>query len=183
MRRLLGLSVVVCLVAVPASVASVDPRIFVLSQADVPRGYMFDESNSLLITRAIVDAAPGDEGGQALARAGFVNGYFARYTNYGPPHWRYVNSAAYAFRQPSGARRYLLWMMKSAFAKVSGPKRVGLGDEAWLYTMTSPDTGTSVLWRHGRVVAWVSCLEMARHRSLALAQAHKQQRRIAAQLS
>lgn len=166
-----------------ALAAGVDPRVFVLAQADVPRGYEFDKDNSLLVTRAMVDRAPTDDGARALARAGLVNGYFARYTNYGGPRWSYVNSAAFAFRQPKGAKSYLLWWMRS-IARSAGPaQRIRLGNEAWLFTASSPDTGTSVLWRHGRVVALVGCLEMRRHRSLALAQARKQERRIAARVS
>jgi hypothetical protein len=184
MRLLLGVLLVAAVLAVPAG-AAVDPRVFVLSQADAPRGYLFDKDNSLLMTRAMVDSAPSEKGAQALARAGFVNAYFARYTRYGPPHWSYVNSAAYAFRQPRGAESYMRWMTRTGFGKGSGPpRRIALGDEAWLYTISSStDTGTAVLWRHGRVVAMVSCFEMTGHRSLALAQARKQQRRIFAQLS
>ena len=163
--------------------AALDPRVFVLSQADVPRGYLFDKDNSLLITRATVDRVPSDKGAQALARAGFVNAYIARYTSYGPSRWSYVNSAAYAFRGPSGAQTYVRWMLKTGLGNIGRPQRIALGDEAWLYTMSSTDTGTAVLWRHGRVVALVSCMEMTRHRTLALAQARKQQRRIVAQLS
>jgi hypothetical protein len=183
MRWLSAALLAAAVFALPASAARIDPRLLVLHQVDVPARYVFDEDNSLLFTRAMVDSGR-DDGARALARAGFVNGYFARYANYGPPHWSYVNSGAYAFRQPKGARTYLL-RMKAEFAKRSvRPQRLGLGDEGWLFMVsTSTDTGTSVLWRHGRVIAWVSCLEMTRHRSLALAQARKQERRIAAQVS
>jgi hypothetical protein len=57
--------------------------------------------------------------------------------------------------------------------------RIQLADEAWLYDDTAED-GTVVAWRHGRVVAYVSCSEMANHGALALALARKQQRRIVA---
>jgi hypothetical protein len=177
--RLLLVLLASVLFALPAA-AAVDPRVFVLSQADVPRGYQFDRDNSLLITRAMVDRAPSDKDARALVRAGFVNAYFARYTRYGKPHWSYISSVAYAFRQSTGARGYLGWMRKSASTQGSGrPQRIALGDEAWLFTISSSDTGTAILWRHGRVVAMVSCFEMTRHRSLALAQAGKQERRVA----
>ncbi len=61
-------------------------------------------------------------------------------------------------------------------------RRVQLGDEAWVLTSSRDETGTYVVWRHGRVVSFVSCLQMTQHRTLALAQARKQERRIAAKL-
>jgi len=181
MRAVLGAVVIAVVLALPASAASTDPRVFVLSQADVPKGYMFDESNSLLVPRALIDRA-SDEGSRRLRRSGFQAGYFARYLNSNPPYWRYVNTVAYVFREPKGARTFLPWMIRTGFAQAGGARRVDLGDEAWMYTSNSRKTGTSVVWRYGRVLAWVSCLEMTGHRTLALAQARKQQRRMAAAL-
>ena len=51
-----------------------------------------------------------------------------------------------------------------------------------MYSSSSPDGGTVVIWRYSRVVAWVMCQEMAAHRKLAIALARKQQQRIAAAL-
>src|SRR5262245_24585607 len=53
--RLLGIALAVVSLAVPASGASINPKLFVLGQTDVPRGYDFDESNSLLLSKATVD--------------------------------------------------------------------------------------------------------------------------------
>jgi hypothetical protein len=182
MRWLLALAAAAVL-ALPASAAGVDPRLFVLRQIDVPPRYDFDEDNSLLIPSGARLAGVPDESAKALVRLGFVGGYIARYTNYGPPRWRYVNSVAFVFREAKGARSYLPLMVKSGFAQGGGrARRVNLGDEALLYSSSSRSTGTAIIWRHGRVVAYVSCSQMTEHRALALAQARKQQRRIAAEL-
>jgi hypothetical protein len=180
--RWLVAALVAAALALPASAASVDPRLFVLHQIDVPPRYEFDEDNSLLISPADVARVPG-EAGKTLARSGFVTAFYAPYTNYGPPYWRYVNSAAFVFRQPNGARGYLPVVVKSWFSnRRLQARRVDLGDEALLYTSSSRTSGTAVVWRQGRVVAFVGCSHMAEHRALALAQARKQQRRIASEL-
>lgn len=182
MRWLVAALVAAAVLALPASAAGVDPRLFALRQVDVPARYVFDEDNSLLIRRALLAGVP-DESARALVRYGFVSGYLARYTNYDPPRWRYVNSVAFVFRQPQGARSYMPLLVKSWFAQASGrSRRIDLGDEALLYSSGSRTTGTAVLWRYGRVVAYVSCSQMTEHRALALAHARKQQRRIAAEL-
>jgi hypothetical protein len=154
----------------------------VLHQIDVPARYEFDEDNSLLIPGARL-ASVADENARVLVRLGFVSGYIARYTNYDPPRWRYVNSVAFVFRQPKGARTYMPLLVKSGSAQVGGRvRRVNLGDEALLYSSSSRSTGTAIVWRQGRVVAYVSCSQMTEHLALALAQARKQQRRIATEL-
>ena len=182
MRWLLAAFVAAAMVAPLSSAVSVDPRLFVLHQIDVPPRYQFDEGNSLLISPADVARVPG-EAGKTLARSGFVTAFYAPYTNYGPPYWRYVNSAAFVFRQPKGARGYLPLVVKSWFSdRGLRARRVDLGDEAMLYTSSSRKTGSAVVWRHGRVLAFVGCSYMTGHRALALAQARRQQRRIASEL-
>jgi hypothetical protein len=179
MRWLLAVLVAAGAFALPASAASVDPRLFVLHQVDVPARYFFDEDNSAIISRGMVLASP-DEQARLLARSGFLAAYFARYLNSDPPRWRYVNSGAYVFRRAGGAKT---WMEKLAREQGRGQtqrSKLDLGDEAWVLTSSSRRTGTSVVWRHRGVLAWVSCEQMVRHRTLALAQARKQQRRIAA---
>jgi hypothetical protein len=151
MRLLTGILGAAVLVGVPASAATVDPRLLTLGQTDMPARYLFDDDNSLLLTRASLAGVNGGPG-RALVRSGFVNGYL-----------------------PS--------VVKAGFGQLVGrPSSIRLGDEARVYTTGAPDEGTAVVWRHGRVVAFVSCTEMARHRALCLAQARKQQRRIAAAL-
>jgi hypothetical protein len=184
MRSLLFALAAGAVLALPSSAAGVDPRLFVLHQIDVPARYEFDEDNSLLVpgARARLAGLP-DESARVLVRLGFVNGYVARYTNYDPPRWRYVNSVAFVFRDAKGARGYMPLLVKSGFAQGSWRSRgIDLGDEALLYSSGSRSTGTAVVWRYGRVVAYVSCSQMTEHRALALAQARKQQRRIAAEL-
>ena len=94
MRSLLLALAAVAVLALPSSAAGVDPRLFVLHQIDVPARYEFDEDNSLLMPDRARLAGLPDESARVLVRLGFVNGFFARYTNYDPPRWRYVNSVA-----------------------------------------------------------------------------------------
>ena len=182
MRWLLSILVAAGMLALPALAASVDPRLFVLSQADVPSGYLFDDDNSLLFTRAQLERVPDDES-RVLLRAGFQAGHFARYLNSNPPRWRYVNSGVFVFLRPKGARTYMPRLIKAEFVQRGvRPRRVSLGDEAWVYASASRAIGTSVVWRYGRVLAWVNCSQMTNHGTLARALAGKQQRRIATEL-
>ena len=158
-----------------------DPKALVLPQADVPARYLFDPGNSMAIPRSFAVAAK-TEGARDLVRAGFVGGYFARYSNTGPPRWRYITSGAYLFRDAVGARKVLPSMVASMNRGLGRTRRVQLGDEAWVVSSSRDETGTYVIWRHGRVVSFVSCLQMTQHRTLALAQARRQERRIAATL-
>jgi hypothetical protein len=164
-------------VAVPSSAASVSPKLYALSQADVPEGYFFDKDNSLLLSKATVDRASNDES-RLLRRLGFLGAYLGAYLNTSPPKWRFIHSGAFVFRAASGARGLVrTWRMKGPAPFSGRGERIQLGDEAWLYKDTTQG-GSAVVWRHGRVVAYVSCTEMANHRVLALRLARKQQRRI-----
>ncbi len=165
---------------VPASAASVDPRLFALTQADVPRGYAFDENNSLLLSKATVDRGANEES-RFLKRHRFQGAYFGTYLNTEPPKWRFVHSGAYVFSAATGAVAF----ERYARAKRVTPltfrgRRLNLGDEAWLYTGRSATDGSAVVWRYRRVIAYVTCTDMSGHRELALALARKQQRRIVA---
>jgi len=182
MRWLLVVVVAAGVLAFPVTAASVDPRRFVLNEVDVPRGYLFDENNSLLVTRAQLTRVPEGES-RRLVRLGFQAGYYARYRNSDPPRWRYVASGAFVFLKSTGPRAYMPRLIKSEFVKAGvRARRVGLGDEARLYVSSSREEGSSVVWRSGRVLAWVSCSQMTNHEALALAQARKQQRRVAREL-
>ena len=181
MRWLLAFLVAAALLPASAGSASVDPKALVLPQADVPARYLFDPGNSLAISRSFAIRAKTD-GVRDLLRAGFVSGYFARYLNTGPPRWRSITSGAYLFRDLVGARKALPSMVAGMTRGLGRARRVALGDEAWVLTSSRDETGTYVVWRHGRVVSFLSCLQMTHHRALALAQARKQDRRIAAEL-
>ena len=134
MRSVLVLLAAAAALVVPASAASVDPRLLVLHQVDVPARYFFDEENSMLLPRALV-AQPG-KGARILKQSGFQTGYFARYLNSGPPRWRYVTSLAYVFRQPKGARIFMSWVTDTGFAHAGGRVTpVDLGDKAWMHTL------------------------------------------------
>ncbi len=104
MRPVLVLLAAAAAFVVPASAASVDPRLLVLHQIDVPARYFFDEDNSMLMPTPLVASLGKGLCTAALRRRRLLSGYFARYVNSGPPRWRYVDSAAFVFRQPQGAR-------------------------------------------------------------------------------
>jgi hypothetical protein len=177
--RWLLLGLIAVAVAVPASAANVNPKMFTLSQADVPSGYFFDRDNSVLLSKAAVDHASNEES-RFLRSIGFEGAYFAAYLNSSPPKWRFVNSAAFVFRGASGARAFVRAARKAGQTPFTQRAvRVRLGDEAWLSEDAS-EPGSTVAWRQGRVAAYVSCREMVGHRALALALARKQQRRIVA---
>jgi hypothetical protein len=163
--------------AVPSSAASVSPKILALSQADVPQGYFFDKDNSLLVSKATINRSSTEEA-RFLRRLGFEGAYFGTYLNTSPPKWKSVHSGAYVFRAANGARAYVRTARRHGLTPLTHRgDRIQLGDEAWLYEDTAADE-TGVAWRHGRVVAYVTCTEMAKHHALALALARKQQRRI-----
>ena len=164
-------------VAVPSSAASVSPKLYVLSQAEVPSGYFFDKDNSLLLSKASVDRASNEES-RLLRRLGFLGAYLGTYVNTSPPKWRFVHSGAFIFRGATGASELVrTWRTKGPTPFSGRAERIELGDEAWLYKDMT-EGGSALVWRHGRVVAYVSCTEMANHRELALRLARKQQRRI-----
>jgi len=145
--------------ALPSSAASVNPKLYALSQADVPTEYYFDKDNSLFLSKAIVDRASNEES-RLLRRLGFEGAYIAAYLNTSPPKWRFVHSGAFVFRAASGARAFVRTARRTGLTPF--PRRghrIKLGDEAWLYKDTA-EGGTAVAWRQGRVVAFVSCTEM-----------------------
>ena len=169
-----------------ASAANVAPIELVLRQIEVPPGYQLDEDNSFAIPNAYLAAKP--EGRRMVARTGRLSGYYARYTNYGSaasPRWRYVNSAADVFRRPDG-RGGVPDLVRQADQKRADRARQAhfgdIGTTARVYSSSSADDGTVVIWRYSRVVASVRCQEMtapseARDRARA-----NQQQRIAAAL-
>ena len=164
-------------IAVPSSAASVSPKLYALGQADVPEGYLFDKDNSLLLSKATVDRASNEES-RFLRRNGFEGAYYGTYLNTSPPKWRFIHSGAFIFRAANGARAFVREARRGAFAPFPrGGERIQLGYEAWLHEDTKTG-GSTVVWRQGRVAAYVSCTEMVTHRALALSLARKQQRRI-----
>ena len=166
--------------AVPSSAASVSPKLFALSETDVPKGYFFDKDNSLLLSKATIDRASNEEA-RFLRSIGFEGAYLGTYLNTSPPKWRFVHSGAFVFRAEKGASAFVRTARKHGLTPFTTGRgeRIQLGDEAWLSQATAADE-TAVAWRQGRVVAYVSCTEMAKHRSLTLALARKQQHRIVA---
>ena len=164
--------------AVPSSAANVSPKLYALSQADVPEGYFFDDDNSLLLSKAMVDRASNEES-RFLRRNGFEGAYYGTYLNTSPPKWRFIHSGAFIFRAANGASAFVREARRGAFAPFprGGERIIQLGNEAWLHEDTKSG-GSTVVWRQGRVAAYVSCTEMVNHRALALALARKQQRRI-----
>jgi hypothetical protein len=162
--------------AVPSSAASVTPKLYILSQADVPQGYFLDKDNSLLLSKATVDRASNEES-RLLRRLGFMGAYLGTYLNTSPPKWKFIHSGAFVFRAANGASELVrTWRTKVPTPFSGRGERIRLGDEAWLFKDT--EGGSAVVWRQRRVVAYVRCTEMTSHRVLALTLARKQQRRI-----
>ena len=167
MRTLLAALVVAAVVPTTAGAASVAPRDLTLFELDAPARYLFVPSDSGGFSRSDFAAAQTGEA-RKLVRAGFVGLYVARYMSTDPPRYRFVTSGAYLFRGAAGARSVLASQFRSTAGAGYGPaQRVRLGDEGWVRTSSSPDTGT-VVWRHGRVLAFMICSEMVRHRTLAV---------------
>ena len=161
------------------SAASVSPKPYVLSQAEVPQGYFLDKDNSLLLSKTTVDRASNEES-RLLRRLGFMGAYLGTYLSTSPPKWRFIHSGAFVFRAAKGASELVrTWRTKVPTPFSGRGERIRLGDEAWLYKDT--EGGSAVMWRHGRIVAYVRCTEMPNHRVLALTLARKQQRRIVTQ--
>ena len=181
MRLLVVVLFAVALFPGGANAATVDPKALVLSQTDVPARYLLDRNNSMVVSRALIARSP-DPAARKLVHSGFVSAYFARYTNYGRPHWRHVTSGAYVFRGEAGAKRMLALTLVDARRGLAIAQRLRLGDDAWLISIGGREPTTSVLWRYRGVTAILTCSEMTQHRTLALALARKQQRRIAAVL-
>jgi hypothetical protein len=162
----------------PAASATVNPKALVLAENEAPRYYTFDANNSLAFSRP--RAGGTDSQSKRLLEAGIERGYIVRYLD--NRAYRYVYSTAFVFTRPAGAKRYFAQIRNSAGSHPTSRSRVDLGAEGFMYSLDAPDTGTAVAWRHGRVVASVTCAEMTRHRWLALRLARKQEQRIRATL-
>ena len=149
-------------------------------------GFQLDEDNSFAIPNAYLAAKP--EGRRIVARRGRLERVLR------PIHELRLGSlAALAVRQlrggrvpPAGGRGGVPRLVQPANGKeLTGPMKrtsIDIGTSARVYSSSSADDGTVVIWRYSRVVAWVMCQEMAAHRKLAIALARTQQQRIAAAL-
>jgi hypothetical protein len=181
MRLLTLIAVCAAALALPAHAAEVDPQRLVLQEDDVPKGYQLDEDNTLALPNSVLRRAR-PEMRSIIARSGRVNGQATRYTNYGPPHWRYIVSWVDVFRTPQGAKLYYDWYLQLLRREGSGsfrPAKPPVGDAG---VEQSGGRKTAIVWREGRAVAILSCQLMNGHRKLAHALARSQQRRIAAAL-
>jgi len=169
--------------ALPASAASIQPKLLVLRAGDVPARYFFDKDNAMTLFPS--DLGTSVDRRRILARSGFVTAYVELFRNTDPPRWRSINSAAYVFRSAAGARIFLAWLDKGVRKETGGTvqrRPVGLGDEGWSYVSSSREDGTQVVWRVGRVLAVLGCEQMTGHQGLALLLAREQQRRLATAL-
>jgi hypothetical protein len=157
----------------------------VLQDVDVPVGYAYDKDNSLGPFRGPLGPAT-DPSTRALIRADFESGYIVRYTGLNTPRWSYINSAAFVFKRSAGAVSYFEWIARAVLRDNPHPSRrttMRVGAEGRVYEYGADEPGTFVLWRHGRVVAMLSCYQTARQTSLARSLARTQERRIATALS
>jgi hypothetical protein len=172
--RLLGvLAAIVLLGAAPAFAAAIQPKALVLHKADVPKGY------SLSNTQVLGNPGPGAKPSfrQLAKRTGRITGYYADFTKGSDE----ITSVAELFRRPAGALAYLAWYENQLKTQGEGSRsRVALGDRGWIYRVHSTPNSTFVLWRDGRVVSSLMCHTSRGHRELAVALAHKQDRRATA---
>ena len=176
---LLLASIVVLLLALPASAGEVDPRTLALRQADVPAGYRLDPDGSG--PRTNESEAKSDRRLAGLFRRwGRITGYETEYDRQEAT----ITSRADLYRSSEGARLVMAWFV--AEAKKSGIKGLRrsparIGAEGWLYGAKPASSAFNlVVWRHDRVFAGVVSLGVAQAPTLALARV--QQRRIAAAL-
>lgn len=170
MRRVVVLTAMLALGAVPASASTVQPKALVLQKADVPHGYSLDN------TQLLGNPGPGaTQSFRELAkRTGRVTGYYADFTQGS----KEITSVAELFRRPAGARAYFAWYENRLKIQGEGARsRIALGDGGWVYRVHSTPNSTFVLWRDGRVVSSVLCHKMKDHRALAVALARTQDRR------
>lgn len=169
----------VFLLALPASAAELDPKLLVLSPADVPAGFELDRDDSGL--RSNEQEAKSDRRLRGLFRRWErVTGYETEYDR----REASISSRADLFRKPKGARLVLAFFVDE-FEKsgVQGLRRspLRIGAKGWLYgaqPVSSPFN--IVIWRHDRAFAGIAVFGLPRPQTLALARA--QQRRIAAAL-
>jgi hypothetical protein len=167
------LAAIALLVATSASAAGIQPKALVLHKADVPKGYSL--SNTQLLENPGPGAKPSFR--QLAKRTGRITGYYADFTQGSDE----ITSVAELFRGPEGARAYLAWYENQLKTQGEGTRsRIALGDGGWVYRVQSTQNSTFVLWRDGRVVSSLMCHKSTGHRELAVALAHKQDRRATA---
>jgi len=181
-RWALAAAVTVPLVAgAPAGATQVDPRALTLQAGDVPRAFVVDRPNTMVVPNAAESNTA--KGRERVRRSGRVTGYRATYVDprkrQGIP--RSIASQFGRFRRDAGAQVWFTEFTRDA--RSSGappfPTRVAarIGDEGRLWA--SPGV-VVVFWRYGRAFATVTTTFVSREQTVALARA--QQRRIATAL-
>jgi hypothetical protein len=163
-------------VALPAGAATVDPKVLVVTAAEVPAGFRIDRDETGLRTNER-EARDHPETRSLFRRWRRVTGYQARYEKGGDAS---IQARADLFKSASGARDLQRWVvreMQRAGIKglVSAPARIG--SESRVYSFGRL---VIVYWRYGRAWSGVAGSGLPKHRTLALARV--QQRRIAAAL-
>jgi hypothetical protein len=170
------------ILATVASASTVDTRLLVLQETDVPSGFSVDRHSSRYWPNSAL-ARSSPQVRKLLTSSGRMSGYTATYENGTPA----IVSAAHLFRKGGGA--HMFYAGEDAQQQALNAERVkrgdhayrhepfALGDEALLYRSTQTPKVVLVLWRSGRVVGAVTTWGLGRDRTVALAQV--QQRRIA----
>ncbi len=177
--RLLLVTAVVLLLALPAAAAEVNPKLLVLQQADVPAGFQLDRDDSGL--RSNEHEAKDDRRLRVLIRRWErVTGYETEFDRQDAS----ISSRAEVFRTPEGAGRlvgYVVAEMKKSGIRGLQRSPLRIGRDGWLYGgKDASSTFNLAFWRHGRVFAGVAAYGVTKPRTVTLARA--QQRRIAAAL-
>jgi len=166
------------MVALPASAASVDPKALVIRPSDVPAGYVLQRSESGLRTNA-QEAKESSEAGRVFRRFGRVTGYQMIFER----GERKIEARADVFGSAAGASEMLRWADRQArLAGIRGLQRAraGIGAEGWVVYLRSSWVESYVYWRYGSVWAALGGRGMSKDQALSLARV--QQRRMAAAL-
>ena len=178
-RLLVLVLVSVGVLAATASAATVDPKLLVLGQADVPAGFRLDRES--LLTNA-KEAAREPRLGALYKRSGRITGYESAFETVDGGSGPSIESRADLFRQRAGARTYFSAFdheMKLAGIAHLARTRAKIGSQGLVFNGTAVDSDyTLVFWRHGRAVGAVLGLDIGQARTLRLARL--QERRIAA---
>ena len=185
MRVLALLSVGATAVALPASASTVEPKVIVLRQADVPSGYVVDGRQSLVTPNELLSSPPALR--KVVAQSGRVTGY-RRVFRYRGSDLKVINAGVDVFRSPAGAQRMLSWHdarqrkdnAKRGVIRSYGRESAGIGRRSWVYWSGAPHDYVLVVWTSGRVLGYLVSWELGKQGTLTLART--QQRRIAAAL-
>ena len=174
--RVAVLALLACLVASPASAASIEPRNLVFTAAAVPAGFRVDPKETG-VRKNERDIREFPSAREYFARWQRVVGYQAAYRRGSAK----IESRSDVFRTARGARAMLARIdldARKAGLRGQRRERLSIGTGGFVHSVRS--AYTFVIWRQGRVFAGIVGEGISRRRTIGLARA--QERRIAREL-